>query len=158
MKKSVKQGIIGAVVAVVAFAGAMAIFNRDNSDEKTLTSWDYKIAGLDSAGKVDSDEKGTIVTKDYYKLDELKDIEIENEDYLVQVFGYDADKLLMTKLDVEDMSATEFAEFKNTLREANVEYVKFTIEDAEDDEISIFEKGKVAKGATITFSTETSEE
>lgn len=150
MKKNTKTFLAGAVIAVVAFAGAMAVVGRGDKDEQTLKSWDYEIAYLDE-GVVDSDDNCAIVTKEYYKVSDFKGFEVE-DDYALTLYGYDNNKEFVTNQALSNMTDVEFAELVNTLKESDIVYVKFMVQEHGNQEISLFEKYSVAKGVTITLS------
>ena len=81
--------IAGIAIAAIAFAGASAMQKKD--EDKTLNAFNYERGNLDDVtGKFDDEEIG-IVTKKYYKFEELKSIDIDG-DVVVYVNAYDEDK------------------------------------------------------------------
>lgn len=152
MKKGTwKYVAIGAVVAISAVIGAGVAFGRDKDEEKTktLNSLDYGIYRLDdTTGKKDEDDKSGISTKDFYKVDELKSIEIGSNDVTYYVNVYDKDKNFIKvdeyKADITDVDLTAYERI-------GAVFFKVEIVDSEDDEIGLLEKGDLVKQVTVTL-------
>lgn len=151
-KKSVALVAAGVAVSVIAFAGASAIHSRDN-DEKTLNAFNYERGNLDDVtGKFDDEEIG-IVTKKYYKFEELKSIDIDG-DVVVYVNAYDEDKTFIQADEyTEDLTEEEIASYSAL----GGVYFKLEIVDPDDDEISFLEVNKLQEKVTVTL-TEAEEE
>ena len=160
MKKGTwKYAVVGVAVAVVAALGAGALFGRDNDEAKTktLNALDYGIYRLDDVtGKKDEDDKSGISTKNYYKLEELKSIEVGENEVTYYVNVYDKDKTFIKadeyKTDVTDVDLTAYERI-------GAVFFKVEIVDPEDDEVKILEVSKISKLVTVTLGeAETTEE
>lgn len=141
--------IAGFLIAAVSFAGATALANKN--DETKLSSINYDRGELsDVTGKFDDEEKVGLVTKKYYKLNELSGIEIEDEDVTVYINFYDEDKNFLEVQEVStDIEGVE--EFEGMIT-AGAYYFKLEIVDNEDDEISLYDLYKLSQKVTVTLS------
>lgn len=150
MKKrnNVTLYIAGFLIAAVSFAGATALANKD--DETTLSSINYERGYLnDVTGKLDDEEKIGIVTKNYYKLDELKGISVEDDDVVAYINFYDEDKNYISYQEI--VTEVEGAEDFEGMIDAGAYYFKLEIVDNEDDEISLYDLYKLSKKVTVTL-------
>ncbi|MBQ3220330.1 MAG: hypothetical protein IJB34_00030 [Clostridia bacterium] len=137
-KRNVALIVAGVAVAVVAFAGASAVMSRD-SGETELKARHYEIGRLDSVGKFDEDDSG-IVTKKYYKVAELKSIEVK-EDVTYYVNVYDKDK---TFIQVDEYTDDLTDEALAQYTELGAVYFKLEVVNDEDDEIGFFDRYSLA--------------
>ena len=147
MKKKNNTSLIiaGVVIGAIAFAGASAMMNKD--EDKTLNVLNYEQGCLDDVtGKFDNEKSG-IVTRKYYKFEELKSIEIDG-DVLVYVNAYDEDKQFI-QVDEYDKTLTkeEIAEYSAI----GGVYFKLEIVDPDDDEISLLEMNKLQEKVKVTL-------
>lgn len=150
-KKSVALVAAGVAVSVIAFSGASAMLKKD--EDKTLNAFNYECGNLDDVtGKFDDEEIG-IVTKKYYKFEELKSIDIDG-DVVVYVNAYDEDKTFIQADEyTEDLTEEEIASYSAL----GGVYFKLEIVDPDDDEISFLEVNKLQEKVTVTL-TEAEEE
>lgn len=143
--------IAGIAIAAIAFSGASAMLKKD--EDKTLNAFNYERGNLDDVtGKFDDEEIG-IVTKKYYKFEELKSIDIDG-DVIVYVNAYDEDKkFIQVDEYTEDLTEEEIAAYSAL----GGVYFKLEIVDPDDDEISFLEVNKLQEKVTVTL-TEAKEE
>lgn len=154
--KRVFKAVLGVLVTVLTLGAVVSIFSKCSAeDTKELNAFDYKVAVLDDAtGKTVKDEKGGLVTKDMYLIDDLEIKLAKDADIKYQLNLYDEEKeWISVKTYTEDFDSSEI----ETLKATGARYVRIELipEDDEDGEISLFEKSGYVKQATVTVSTET---
>lgn len=138
--------IAGIAVTVITFGAVSGMKNKD--EDKTLNSLNYQIGALDDVtGKFDDEEKVGIVTRKYYKIEELKSIELD-KDVVVYLNVYDEDKTLIQVDEfTEDVTEEVIAEYSAI----GGVYFKLEVVDPEDDEISILDAYKLSEKVTVTL-------
>lgn len=136
----------GVAVAVIAFAGAAAVLGNDSETE--LKARHYEIGRLDdSTGKFDEDDNSGIVTKDFYKFEELKSIAIE-KDVVYYVNAYDADK---TFIQVDEFTEDWTKEDATTYEGIGAVYFKLEVVDEDNDDLSFLDRYSLAGKIEVTL-------
>ena len=133
-------------LACVGIALGGGALGRQLANEKTkeLPTYSYTIGIVDEDGKIDKDEKTSIVS-DELKVKDLVSIEIaEDAEVRVYVHWYAEDGKLLQTSEVTD-ETPEVLEGAETFR------VEIEPTDDEDGEVGVFEKGTYAKLVTVTL-------
>ena len=142
-----------AVVSATAVLGAVAVFGRDTDAPKTetLNTFDYGIYMLHDEDGAKMYSSAGLTTKNFYALKDVENVTVENEDCVYYVNFYDKDEEF---LGVTEGLTVDYKDAEIQIPEG-AEFVKFEIVNTKDDSITIWEKGKLAKGVVITITEKT---
>ena len=155
-KKALK--VVGTIIAVAVTLGIVSTMASrcDAEDTKTLGMFDYEIGALsDTTGKKLKDDKGGLVSKDMYAIDDFSVEMGKDTDVKYQLNFYDEEKEWKSAVTYKrDFDGEEV----EALKAQGIAYVRVEIIPLEDEEVSVWEMRGYAKQLTVTVSTEKAED
>lgn len=122
-----------------------AVKLNDSIKTETLTSMDYEIGGLTSAG-AENNSDGSIRTKDFITTDGFEVKMQEDAEVTYRLYFYDADESFISMQEAEQTGDYVFPATGN-----NAAYVKVVITPTDDTEITMFEKGGYCDDIEVTY-------
>lgn len=136
--------LVACVLACAVSVGALAAAIRGNTEhEKVLTAWDYHnfVAPGDDFN-YDDEGTGIITTKEYYELEDLKEIRLARELHEIGfVFSYYNENKDLVDNNYYDYPLEEYIEEDiQTAIEYGGVYFKITITDDYDEDINFLDK------------------
>lgn len=148
---------VGVLLTAVAFAGASAIEKLNDSETKTLKSYDYAIECLNAEGQI---EDGTdfVTTREFHKLAALESIEVGAHAVKYYVNVYNENKEFVS-VNSEAYTKSFTAEEIEALK-ASGTYFKIEIRESTGDGIDwydFFEKSTLIKRVEVTLLKEVEE-
>lgn len=139
-----KDGVILAacVLACAVSVGALAAAIRGNTEhEKVLTAWDYHNFAA-PGDYFNHAEYGIITTKEYYELEDLKEIRLARELHEIGfIFSYYNENKEVLFVNRYDYPLDDYVEGDiQTAIECGGVYFKITITDRYDEDINFLDK------------------
>ena len=122
-----------------------AVKLNDSIKTETLTSFDYEIGGLTSAG-AENNSVGSIRTKDFITTDGFEVRMQEDSEVTYRLYFYDADESFISMQEAEQTGDYVFPTTGNS-----AVYVKVVITPTDDTEITMFEKGGYCDDIEVTY-------